>query len=104
MNFIVFQKCSNKDIALVVCHVLSTQLVTRFNKDQAYDTSERCCGNLRAERTRREMADINVKVLVVALFYQRGKTGSDVLYKETYRVPIPIAQTKTLKSFMEYLR
>ena len=49
-------------------------------------------------------SEVQVKVVVSALFYEKGKTGNDVLHRESYKVPIPVSNFKTLKSFLEFLR
>ena len=48
--------------------------------------------------------EINLKIVVIALFYERGKTGNDVLYRESYKVPVPVTNMRNLTNFMEYLR
>ena len=49
-------------------------------------------------------AEVTVKISLVALFYEKGKSGNDVLYKEKYKVPIPVSRFKSLKDFLQFVR
>ena len=52
-----------------------------------------------------EVEGKKVKVMVSALYYERGKRGNDVTYRESYKVPVKKdVSSVTMKSFMEYLR
>ena len=45
-----------------------------------------------------------VEVTLVALYYEKGKSGNDFLYKELSKLPIKPHEFKNLRTFSEYVR